>query len=105
VEDADYRKLLAALPPHLKSFAIAGYHLGMRAGELRKPEWCQVDLEPREIRPAAAQTKGKRPRTAPVCGDLLPALVHQKEERDANWPDISWVLHRHGKPIGHSLKG
>ncbi len=105
VEDAEYRKLLAALPSHLKCFAIAGYHLGMRAGELRKLEWSQVDLAASEIRLAAAQTKGKRPRTAPIYGDLLPALVHQKADHDANWPDIPWVFHWHGKPIGHSLKG
>jgi integrase len=77
----------------------------MRSGELRKLEWSQVDLEAREIRLAAAQTKGNRPRTAPIYGDLLPALVHQKEEHDANWPDIPWVFHWHRKPIGHSLKG
>jgi len=35
VEDSDYRKLLEALPSHLKCLAIAGYHLGMRAVELR----------------------------------------------------------------------
>jgi integrase len=67
VEEADYRKLLAALPPHLRCLAIAGYHLGMRAGELRKLQWPQVDLDAREIRLAAAQTKGKR---APHRTDL-----------------------------------
>jgi integrase len=105
VEDSDYRKLLEALPSHLKCLAIAGYHLGMRAGELRKLQWSQVDLGNREIRLAASQTKGKRPRTAPVYGDLIPALLQQKAEHDANWPDLPWVFHWMGKPIGHSLKG
>jgi integrase len=105
VEDADYRKLIEALPSHLKCIAITGYHLGLRAGELRKLRWTQVDLDAREIRLTASQTKGKRPRTAPIYGDLLPALSHQKTERDANWPDVPWVFHWHGKPIGHSLKG
>lgn len=105
VEDSDYRDLLEALPAHLKCFAIAGYHLGMRAGELRRLQWSQVDLESREIRLAASQTKGKRPRTAPIYGDLVPALAHQKAERDLNWPDVPWVFHWNGKPIGHALKG
>jgi integrase len=105
VEDADYRKLIAALPPHLKCLAITGYHLGLRAGELRKLQWPQVDLATHEIRLAASQTKGKRPRTAPIYGDLIPALSHQKAEHDANWPDVPWVFHWQGKPIGHSLKG
>jgi integrase len=105
VEDADYRKLIEALPSHLKCIAITGYHLGLRAGELRKLEWTQVDLDAREIRLMASQTKGKRPRTAPIYGDLLPALSHQKAERDAEWPEVPWVFHWHGKPIGHSLKG
>jgi len=105
VEDADYRKLIKVLPPHLRCLAIAGYHLGMRTGELRKLQWSQVDLDAKEIRLAAAQTKGKRARTAPIYGDLIPALAHQKAEHDANWPDVPWVFHWYGKPIGHSLKG
>ncbi len=105
VEDSDYRKLLEALPSHLQCLAIAGYHLGMRAGELRKLQWSQVDLENREIRLAASQTKGNRPRTAPVYGDLVPALLQQKAEHDAHRPNLPWVFHWMGKPIGHSLKG
>src|SRR5690348_1132297 len=41
VEDSDYHKLLEHLPAHLKCLAIVGYHLGMRAGELR-----EIDLGP-----------------------------------------------------------
>src|ERR1051326_6755722 len=87
VEDSDYHKLLEHLPAHLKCLAIVGYHLGMRAGELRKLTWDQVDLVNREIRLSTSQTKGKRPRTAPVFGDLGPALAQQKAEHDANWPE------------------
>jgi integrase len=105
VEDAEHGKFIAALPSHLKCIAIAGYHLGLRSGELRKLQWSQVDLETREIRLAASQTKGKRPRTVPVYGDLIPALLHQKAEHDANWPDVRWVFQRQRKPIGHSRKG
>ena len=36
VEDSDYRKLIEALPSHLKCIAITGCYLGMRASELRK---------------------------------------------------------------------
>jgi integrase len=71
VEDSDFRKVLQALPSHLKCIATAGYLLGLRAGELRKLRWSQVDLEAKEIRLAASQTKGKRLRTAPIYGELL----------------------------------
>ena len=105
VEDADYRRLIEALPSHLKCIAITGYHLGMRSGELRKLQWSQVDLEAREIRLTASQTKGKRARTAPIYGDLVPALAHQKAEYEAMWPEVPLVFHWNGKPIGHALKG
>lgn len=74
IEQGQYLSLRNALPDHLKTLLVVGYHCGNRLSELRKLRWNQVDLEAREIRIQGAQAKAKRPRTLPVHGDMIERL-------------------------------
>jgi integrase len=74
-------------------------------GELRKVEWPQVDLKAGEIWLEKKQTKGKKPRTIPIYGEMRPWLEMQKAERDQKWPDCRLVFRYLSKPIGSHLKG
>jgi len=105
IEDEHYRLVLLELPGHLKAMFVCGYHLGMRAGEFRKLRWEQIDLGSKEVRLERKQTKSKRPRTAPIYGDMIPWLEHQKEEHDELWPDCPFVFHYRGRPISEHIKG
>jgi integrase len=105
LEHGQYLKVRDALAAHLKAIFVVAYHVGLRIGELRKVEWPQVDLKAGEIRLEKKQTKGKRPRTIPIYGEMRPWLEMQKAERDQKWPDCRWVFHYLSKPIGSHLKG
>jgi integrase len=102
IEQAQYLSLRNALPDHLKTLMVVGYHCGNRLGELRKLHWNQVDLEAREIRIQGAQAKAKRPRTLPVYGDMLEWLTWQTKHHDKG---CDLVFHWNGKPLGSHLKG
>ncbi|MGB7762852.1 MAG: site-specific integrase [Bryobacteraceae bacterium] len=102
IEQAQYVALREALPDHLKALMVVGYHCGNRLGELRKLRWSQVDLESGEIRIEQAQTKGKRPRTVPIYGDMTEWLAWQSKRRQ---PGCELVFHWDGKPLGSHLKG
>ncbi len=65
IEQRQYMALREALPNHLKTLLVVGYHCGNRLGELRKLRWGQVDMAARVIRIEKAQAKGKKPRTLP----------------------------------------
>jgi integrase len=102
IERAQYIALRNALPDHLKTVLVVGYHCGNRLGELRKLRWHQVDLACREIRVTKGQTKGKRPRTLPIYGDMVEWLEWQEKCRT---PGCDLVFHWNGKPLGSHLKG
>jgi integrase len=105
LEHSQYLRLRDALPGHLKAIFVVAYHVGLRIGELRKVEWSQVDLTAGEIRLEKKQTKGKKPRTLPIYGEMRPWLEMQKAERDQKWPDCRWVFHYLDRPIGSHVKG
>jgi integrase len=105
VDHEEYPKLLAELPPRLKCLLVVAYHLGLRLGELRKLTWAQVDLAGGVIKLPGRSTKSKKPRSAPIYGDMRPYLDMQKSERDAKWPDCPWVFHYRNKPIGQHVDG
>lgn len=105
LEHDQYSAVLREMPEHLQCLFVCAYHLGMRLGELRKLRWEQVDLEAREIRLTPVQTKNKKPRTAPIYGDMLAWLEMQKRAHDEWWPACSFLFHYSGKPIGSHVKG
>lgn len=85
--------LLEALPERLKALFVCAYHVDTRKGELRKLQWSQVDFEAAQIKLAGRQTKGKKPRTLPIYGDMEAWLLFQYRNRA---PDCPWVFYYHG---------
>lgn len=105
LEHDQYLKLRAALPDRLKCLLVVKYHLGLRLGELRNLRWEQVDIPGAAIKLPGRSTKSKKPRTAPIYGDMGPSLEMQMADRDANWPNCPWVFHYRNRQIGHHVKG
>jgi integrase len=93
LEQPDYERLLAELPPYLKPALVIAYHTGCRLGEVMSLEWSDVNLRSGEIVIRAENSKGKKHRTLPIYGEMAEALRHQKAERDENYPQLEWVFH------------
>jgi integrase len=95
LEKADYERLLAELPAYLKLALVIGYHTGCRLGELMSLRWVDVNLDSKE--PAfiirAEVAKNNCHRIVPVYGDMLPALLRQKAQRDEKYPTLEYVFH------------
>jgi integrase len=91
-----YRKLLEALPDHLKPLLAIGYYLGMRSGEIRGLRWDQVDLDAGLIRLEAAQTKAKFAREAPIYDRELRGILDMAyDRRDPGCPYVvQYMGHR-----------
>src|ERR1019366_36352 len=90
LEQDQYERLLEELPANLKALFVCGYHTGARKNELRRIRWEQVDSETGLIRLSAGQTKGKKPRTLPIYGDMPRWLERQRESCPAG---SIWVFH------------
>jgi integrase len=67
-----FRKLLGALPSHLKPLVLFLYTAGLRKGEAQAIEWEQIDLEHCVAR--LYQTKNGEPRTVPLFPELVSML-------------------------------
>ena len=104
LEHAQYIALRDELPEYAKLIFVIAYHTGIRSGELRKVQWSQIDLSANEIRLSGRQTKNKRPRTAPIYGDMVEWLKLAKEMRDREWPNCPWVFSRRGQRLGDFRK-
>jgi integrase len=103
IEQAHYERLLGELPERLKALFVVGYHVGCRVGELRKLRWEQVDFEAGVIRLFAGQTKGKKPRTLPIYGEMEHWLGMQQAKPST--PE-RWVFPgRLNRPVGAHLDG
>lgn len=98
-----YRAMLIELAPHAKLVLVIGYHLGMRRGEILGLRWEQVDLNAGLIRLQRKQTKAKKPRVAPIYGDMRAWLEMAKAEHDAAYPDCPYVVHDKGERV-YSIK-
>jgi len=76
---------------------------GARKNELRRIRWEQVDTQAGLIRLSAAQTKGKKPRTLPIYGEMSRWLERQRESCPAG---SVWVFHgTHNCPVANHLNG
>jgi len=102
LEADQYMRLLDELPIRLKALFVCAYHVGNRKGELRKAQWDQVDFEAGQIRLTKAQTKGKKPRTLPIYGDMEYWLRRQLERRPDGCP---WVFFNRRQRVGAHLEG
>ena len=103
LEQDQYERLLEELPASLKALFVCGYNTGARKNELRRIQWEQVDVEAGLIRLSAGQTKGKKPRTLPIYGDMRRWLERQRESCPAG---SLWMFHgTHNCPVGNHLPG
>ncbi len=103
-ERADFERVLAHLPEHLRAVAAFGYYTGWRKGEILGLQWEAVDPRAQVIRLEANQSKNDEART--LAYGQHPALVAllrgQDEARKAllRVPLTPWVFwHRDGQPI------
>lgn len=79
---AEYLKLLAVAPPHLKAVLTLAFNTGMRTGELRALRWSHIDREKWVIRLPAEVTKEGRAKVIPINQHVkrvladLPRAIH-----------------------------
>jgi integrase len=104
LEHEQYEHLLGFLPQRLKALFVCAYHVGTRKGELRKIRIDQVDFDAGVIRVEKKQTKGKKPRTLPIYGDMERWLRERIDSAPAGW---SYVFHNgHGRRlVGKHMDG
>lgn len=97
--EAEYRKLLAALPDHLKVPLCLGYWTGMRAGEILNLKWDQISLEEGWIRLEPGTTKNGHGRTIPLVAQLRDYLAAWKQDTLSDYPKCMWICHYRGKQL------
>lgn len=71
----EYKKLMAALPHHLKAIVSTGFYTGMRRGEVLKLTWDKVDLKKRIIKLEPEDTKEKEAKKVPIAKPLRDMLM------------------------------
>jgi integrase len=100
LRDSDYPALRDSFADaSVRLLFLASSHVGIRASELKRITWDQIDLDRKVIRLERGKTKNKDPRSAQIFGDMVEALITAKRERDEFYPDSPWVFSRAGEPI------
>jgi len=70
LEPDQYRAILDALREPVKPIFVVAYHLGMRTGELLKLRRDWIDLDEGLIFVNGRVTKNRKPKVAPIYGDM-----------------------------------
>jgi integrase len=91
--------LRAILPDYVKVPLIIGYWTGMRAGEILKLRWEQVDLERGLLRLEPGTTKNNRGRLIPLVKEVTEALWLWKQQILLRDPSCPWVCQYRGKRL------
>jgi integrase len=100
LQDADYARLRDAFDdPSVQLLFVVSSHTGIRASELKRIRWDQVEFGRGVIALERGKTKNKDPRSAPIYGDMSRYLLTAKAQRDTFYPDSPWVFNRAGAPI------
>jgi integrase len=94
----EYRRLLPALPPHLRPLLAIGYATGMRVSEIRGLKWSQVDFLNRLIALDPGTTKNNEGRFAPITDELDVTLRAHRRECPKGFPWVCWFLDAKGNP-------
>jgi integrase len=68
VEPADFEKIVAALPEHLRDFMRFAYSTGWRRGEISGLQWSTVNRQTKTI--FMGRSKNGEPRILPLVGEL-----------------------------------
>jgi integrase len=98
-DHADFVKLRAELPEHLRPVITFAYSTGCRKGEILALRWNQVDLVARVFRLEPGETKNSEGRTIPIIGELFEMLTIEKTRRNQMHPECPYVFSRYGKRI------
>jgi integrase len=93
LQDENYNALLAALPEHLRALVAVAYETGIRKGQLRQFQWCQVDFERRVIVWHANQTKGGVTHDIPFMGEMESRLRESFKRHQDECPKCPCVFH------------
>ncbi|HUC30026.1 MAG TPA: site-specific integrase [Candidatus Acidoferrum sp.] len=81
VEQADFERLLAALPTYLRPLIAFMYYTGVRKGEALSIEWPQVDLNAGTITVEEEQAKNEEPRVLPLPSEVLATLRDREHKQ------------------------
>ncbi len=95
----EFKVLRAILPDYVKMPLIMAYWTGMRAGEILKLKWDQLDLEQGLLRLEPGTTKNNQGRLIPLVKELTAALWQWKQRTLHRYPSCSWVCHYRGKRL------
>jgi integrase len=90
-----YEAVLPHMAPHVRTAFVIGWHLGMRRGEILGLRWDQVDLAAGVIHLSRSQTKARKPRIAPIYGDMAAVLEMARAGSGA----CPYVIQHEGKPV------
>jgi integrase len=102
LEPADFARVRDALPDYLKDPVDFLYRSAWRKGEMRSLEWRDVNMEDREIRLRAENSKNGHERLLMLEGELFDIIARAY---DARRPDCRFVFHYGGgRPIGDFRK-
>jgi integrase len=97
--EEEYKLLRAVLPDYVKVPLIIGYWTGMRAGEILRLRWEQLDLERGFLRLEPGTTKTGQGRLIPLVTDVREVLWQWKRHMLAHYPACRWVCHYRGKRL------
>lgn len=106
VEHDEYLALREELPPYLRLMASIGYHVGLRAGMIRRLQWGWVDFEHKRIAiPKRDRNRGNKrnPAAVPFIGDMEALLRQAKAERDHKFPSNRYVVSVAGDVVNESI--
>jgi integrase len=105
-ERAEFESIVAALPEDLQDFARFDYLTGWRKGELESLGWTELDMEGRELRLRASESKNGESRKVSLTGELWEIIQRRWQARmfkdeDGNWhisPLVFFRLKGRGVP-------
>ena len=95
----EFKVLRGVLPDYVKVPLIMGFWTGMRAGEILKLRWDQLDLERGLLRLEPGTTKNNQGRQVPLVKELTAALWQWKRRTLYHYPSCLWVCHYRGKRL------
>lgn len=100
MQDSEYAKVRDAFDDlGVQLLFVVSSHVGIRASELRRIRWDQVDFQRGIIVLERRKTKNDDPRSAPIYGDMAQYLAEEKRRHDEFYPASPWVFSRQGEKI------
>jgi integrase len=100
--DDDEQKLLDAANPHLRAIVTALLDTACRPGEILSLQWCDVNLEKREITIKPQKSKTRTGRLIPISTRLGSILEMRKF--DPNGKPFPSEAYGFGNPTGEQVK-